>query len=261
MMVWVAGSLNPNEIKEKAMENGGNLEFQKRFISFLDTITTSVPPDSRPDLETPLSKFHPCATRGPGPNIPPEDLDDAESKDFHNLAERCQHHRHTFTCYKYWKGYPEKKECRFDLDESNTTPQSQFDPDTGEFTMRCLDGLVNHFNETMLRAIRCNMDIKFISSGPAVKAVIYYITDYITKSQLQAHVAYAALEGAVQRLGEFDPEDDDLASRAKRLLQNCAHSMISNQELSAQQVASHLMGYEDHFTIRQLVLDELRRSR
>jgi hypothetical protein len=254
MMVWVAGSLNPNEIKAKAMEDGGNEEFQKRLISFLeDTISTSVPPDPRPELETPLSTFHPSATRGAGPNIPPADRQDADAKDFHNLAERCQRHRHTFTCYKYWKGYPEKKECRFDLDESNATPYSQFDPETGEFTMRCLDGMVNHFNDTMLKAIRCNMDIKFISSGPAAKAVIYYITDYITKSQLQAHVAYAALEGAVQKLGEYDPEDDDLSSRAKRLLQKCAHSMISNQELSAQQVASYLMEHEDHFTSHEYV--------
>jgi hypothetical protein len=38
---------------------------------------------------------------------------------------------------------------------------------------------------------------------------MYYITDYTTKSQLQAHVAYAALELAVARLGEYDPEEDD----------------------------------------------------
>ncbi|KAJ7839679.1 hypothetical protein B0H14DRAFT_2313180, partial [Mycena olivaceomarginata] len=99
--------------------------------------------------------------------------------------------------------------------------------------------------------IRCNMDIKFIGSGPTAKAVLYYITDYITKSQLQAHVAYAALELAVNKLEEFNPKEDDLTSRAKRLLQRCAHSMISKQELSGQQVASYLTDYEDHFTSHQ----------
>lgn len=113
------------------------------------------------------------------------------------------------------KGPGYEKECRFDLDESNVRPISQFDPGTGEFELRCLDGLVNNFNTTMLEAIRCNMDIKFVSSGPAAKAVMYYITDYITKSQLQAHVAYAALELAVTKLGEYDPEEDDFAMRAR----------------------------------------------
>jgi hypothetical protein len=94
------------------------------------------------------------------------------------------------------------------------------DSETGEKTLRCLDGLVNNFNETMIEAIRCNMDIKFIGSGPAAKAVLFYITDYITKTQLQAHVAYAALELAVDRLGEYDPDTDEHKTRAKRLLQN-----------------------------------------
>ncbi|KAJ6527579.1 hypothetical protein DFH09DRAFT_935634, partial [Mycena vulgaris] len=97
------------------------------------------------------------------------------------------------------------------------------------------------------------MDIKFIGSGPAAKAILYYITDFITKSQLQAHVAYAALELAVNKLGEFNPVEDDLESRARKLLQKCAHSLISKQELSAQQVVSYLMDFEDHFTSHMYV--------
>ncbi|KAJ7120681.1 hypothetical protein C8R43DRAFT_865397, partial [Mycena crocata] len=252
MMVWVSGGLNPNEIKDRALAEGDGVDFQKRLITFLeDTISTSVPEAGREEVETPLSKFHPCATRGPGPGIPDADAADAKANDLHKLVERCQRHKHANTCYKYWKGFPDPKECRFDLDPSNETAISVFDPVTGEFTLRCLDGLVNNFNETILQAVRCNMDIKFIGSGPAAKAILYYITDYITKSQLQAHVAYAALELAVNKLGEFDPEEDDLASRAKKLLQKCAHSLISKQEMSGQQVASYLLDFEDHFTSHQ----------
>ena len=172
-------------------------------------------------------------------------------KDLHNLVKSCQIHTHSATCYKYWRGPPNPKECRFDLDENNTQPETKFDMETGSLCLRCLDGLVNNFNETILEAIRCNMDIKFIGSGSEAKAIIYYITNYITKSQLKTHVAYAALELAVKKLGEFNPEDDDLTLRAKKLLQKCAYSMISHQEISAQLVASYLMDYEDHFTSHQ----------
>ncbi|KAL1941342.1 hypothetical protein VTO73DRAFT_7159 [Trametes versicolor] len=92
------------------------------------------------------------------------------------------------------------------------------------------------------------MDIQFIGSGEDAKAVIYYITDYITKSPLKAHVAYAALEMAVKRLAESGVLSTDAAERAKRLLQRTSFSLISNQELSAQQVVSYLMDYDDHFT-------------
>ena len=95
------------------------------------------------------------------------------------------------------------------------------------------------------------MDIKFVRSGESAKAILYYITDYISKAQLKAHVAYAALELAVRNLGEYNPMDDELTTQAKCMLQKCAHAMISHQELSSQQVMSYLLDLEDHFTSHQ----------
>ncbi|KAF8234476.1 hypothetical protein L208DRAFT_1548764 [Tricholoma matsutake] len=88
------------------------------------------------------------------------------------------------------------------------------------------------------------MDIKFIGSGPATKAILYYITDYISKSQLKAHVAYAALE---LKLDEYDPTEDLVTLHAKCLLQKCVHAMISHQEMSGQFVATYLLDLKDHF--------------
>lgn len=92
------------------------------------------------------------------------------------------------------------------------------------------------------------MDIQFIGSGDSAKAMIYYITDYITKSQLKSYVAYAALQMAVKKWEGIDSADNDPTIRSKRLLQKCAYALVSHQEMSAQQVVSYLMDYEDHFT-------------
>jgi hypothetical protein len=111
-----------------------------------------------------------------------------------------------------------------------------------------LDGLVNNYNKTIIEAICCDMDIKFIGSGAFAKAILYHITDYITKTQLKTHVAYAALELAVKRLGEYNPYEDNLIVRANTMLQKCTYALISPQELSSQPVALYLMDFEDHFT-------------
>ena len=92
------------------------------------------------------------------------------------------------------------------------------------------------------------MDIEFIGSGPAAKAILYYITDYISKSQLKTHVAYATLKLAIKKLGEYDPSKDLVTICAKQLLQKCAHAMISHQEMSGQFVATYLLDLDDHFT-------------
>ncbi|KAF8204728.1 hypothetical protein BJ912DRAFT_820469, partial [Pholiota molesta] len=248
MMVWLEGGLNPDEIKAKIIEHG-DTEFKERLIAFLDdSISNEIPADPDPNFIVPSSEHHPCTVRGIHTSVTGSDREKARQKDMHHLVKQCQLHKHTKACYKYWKGPQEQRECRFGLDASNTIPETTINMETGEICMRCLDGLVNNFNATILEAIRCNMDIKFIGSGAAAKSITYYITNYITKSQLKTHVAYAALELSVKRLGEYNPEDDDLTIHAKKLLQKCAYAMISHQELSAQQVASYLMDYEDHFT-------------
>ncbi|KAF5341970.1 hypothetical protein D9611_001217 [Ephemerocybe angulata] len=254
MLVWLDGALNPDEIKQKIFRVG-DTTFQERLLAFLDdTISTSVPddPGDTCPVEVPSAFHHPCSVRGVNLEGLSEDAARlAKQKDTHHLATQCQRHTHSKTCYKYWRGPPHPKECRFNLEEGNTRLVSGFDKDTEELSLRCLDGLVNNYNDTILRAVRCNMDIKFIGSGNTAKAVCYYITDYITKSQLKTHVAFAALELALRKLGEYDPNEDDLQMRGKRLLQRCAYSMVSHQELSAQQAVSYLMGFEDHFTSHQ----------
>ncbi|KAJ3967155.1 hypothetical protein EV361DRAFT_1010152, partial [Lentinula raphanica] len=249
MLIWVEGGLNPDEIKKRVLADDGYV-FRERLIAFLDdTILTSVVPDCESAVPVQASQFHPCSIRGP--QIPDEHDGESQNlvqKDMHLLSQICQTHKHTSTCYKYWRGPPEPRACRFELDQSNVKANTFFDGETGELNLRKLDGLVNDFNETILAAVRCNIDIKFIGSGASAKAVMYYITDYITKSQLKAHVAYAALELAVKRLEPSVEEDDPLTVKAKKLLQRCAYSMISQQELSAQQVASYLLDFGDHFT-------------
>ena len=78
------------------------------------------------------------------------------------------------------------------------------------------------------------MDIQFIGSGASAKVMIYYVTDYITKSPLKSHVTYAALQQAVRRYEQVVDENDDYTLKSKRLLQKCAYALISHQELSAQ---------------------------
>ncbi|KAG1887961.1 uncharacterized protein F5891DRAFT_1218513, partial [Suillus fuscotomentosus] len=248
MLVWLEGALDPNEIHDRVMKDK-DTDFQHRLLAFLDdSISNSLPDDPDPCCAVPSASHHPCSVIGVSQSAWGDRYHMARQKDLYHLTRACQVHRHSATCFKYWKGPPQPKECRFGLDEKKYCPSSSFDMDSGEISLRCLDGMVNNFNETMLELIRCNMDIKFIGSGASAKAILYYITDYITKSQLKAHVAYAALDLAVHKLGEYHPEDGDSTLRAKRLLQKCAYSMISHQELSGPQVCSYLLELEDHFT-------------
>ncbi len=174
MLVWLHGALDPNEIKKRVMADGDEA-FRDKLLSFLDDSLSNHIPDVPMESDTVLSDgFHAAAVRGNDTGILTDRPDrDLMQRDLHNLVVDCQVHKHTKTCYKYWR-YPEPRTCRFDLDEQNTCPESYFDYDKGELCLRCMDGLVNNFNDTILRAVRCNMDIKFVGSGASAKAVLLY---------------------------------------------------------------------------------------
>ncbi|THU91933.1 hypothetical protein K435DRAFT_562631, partial [Dendrothele bispora CBS 962.96] len=249
MLIWLEGGLNPNEIRDRIM-GGADEDFTNRLIRYLDdTIATDIPVLHERDRTEP-SAPHPCHLRHVR-RLPDEEdalYNSRLKKDLSRLAYRTQLHIHSHTCYKYWKGGNSPKTCRFELDEGNIREKTIVDTSTGELTLRQQNGLVNPYNPTLLSALRCNMDIKFIGSGTSAKAILYYITDYITKSQLKAHVAFSALDVAMKRIGAYRPEESSIVDRGKQLLNRCAYAMLSHQELSAQQVASFLMDYGDYYT-------------
>lgn len=64
MLVWLEGSLNPNEIKDQILQSGDQ-EFCERLLSFLDdTILTSIPKPSQTPTEFPSSHSHPSTIHG-----------------------------------------------------------------------------------------------------------------------------------------------------------------------------------------------------
>ncbi|KDQ16320.1 hypothetical protein BOTBODRAFT_72433, partial [Botryobasidium botryosum FD-172 SS1] len=250
MLVWVHGALSPNKMKERIskLKDENFCEQLKAFLD--DTISTHVPPlpeQLEQDTLVPSSKHHPCSVRGPSLGLPTEEYERARQADLHHLVKKCQTHTHKETCWKHCK-VDEVKTCRFGLDPSNTTPETIIDMETGEITLQHLEGMINNYCEVILEAVRCNVDIKPVLSGAVAKALSFYFTDYITKSTLKSHIAYQALETAVKKMGELDLKLEDKIVHVKRLLQKCANAMISQQELAGAEVASHLLGLEDHFT-------------
>jgi hypothetical protein len=111
MIVWLKGALNCDEIRNKVM--AGDEDFQTRMINFIDDCISNEIPKSPLECTTvPSDNNHPCSVRG----VPDLLANLARKKDLHNIVKSCQSHRHSSTCYKYWRrGQP--RECRFGLDE------------------------------------------------------------------------------------------------------------------------------------------------
>ncbi|KAF6751219.1 hypothetical protein DFP72DRAFT_787883, partial [Ephemerocybe angulata] len=135
-----------------------------------------------------------------------------------------------------------------------TIPETTFDSSTSAVAVKKTHPKMTHFTDIITFLVKCNMDIKFIGSGPDASAFVYYCTDYITKPSLSMHVGLSALSHAINRIEDRrkrqvnaeSPESDE--SQLASAMTIAVNSMMGHQEISHQQVMSYIVGSGDHYT-------------
>ena len=150
MLVWLQGLLDPQEIKDWALKEG-NEPFQF---------------DPAPEILLLYGNQYACAVSNLS-DISTTDV--LREKDFEWLVQECQSHSHTASCYKCCKSSV-NKECRYNLKENVYIPQTTIDMTTSEMSYKVSNGMINNYNPTILKALCCNVDIKFIGSGPVCES-------------------------------------------------------------------------------------------
>ena len=131
-------------------------------------------------------------------------------------------------------------------------PSSTIDPDTGHILMRWSDPWINNFNEYLVAACRSNTDVKFIWSDSDAKALVYYITDYVTKMSLSFHDTFSLVQKSITSLTNLRNQADNEAAieKSHKLVLRCYNALASQQELSVVQAAflSHELEWPLHNT-------------
>jgi len=183
----------------------------------------------------------------PNPALP--DFSLRFKRDVVRLVNSCNIHQHTATCYKYSKGRGTPT-CRMRMPRA-IIEESSIDVQSGEVKLKRCHATINNFNEYIITACRSNMDIKYIFSSSDSKALVYYITDYVTKSNLSFYDTFSLMLKATQYLEKLTADSNKFLSaekKSRRLVLRCYNTLASQQELSGVQVASYLMDWPDHYT-------------
>ncbi|KAI9065711.1 hypothetical protein FKP32DRAFT_1549886, partial [Trametes sanguinea] len=138
--------------------------------------------------------------------------------------------------------------------DGTTCERTHLDLETGAVVLRRLHPRIASYNDVVIFLMKCNMDIKHIGSGEAAKALLYYVTDYITKPSLPTHVGLGALSYAIQKTNDqfpgliaAPPVSDARTAGMRGALTFTVNRMMSRQEISHQQVMSYLVGGGDAY--------------
>ncbi|RPD77265.1 hypothetical protein L226DRAFT_544690 [Lentinus tigrinus ALCF2SS1-7] len=236
MLIWIKNHPSPQKMRDLMVDDE---YYQHRMFTWLESLIKCEPLGTTNIVDAyTVAETHPrrhtnnAAYDHPGGRRLPQ-------INYHDLVNELVHHfnwhDHTETCWKYLRRHQPRidSNCRMRIDGS-TRATSSLDPDTLSIQLRRLHPWISSYNDA-------NMDIKHIGSGEGAKALIYYITDYITKASIPAHLGLAALLYAIDRtdtkfkgIQQWSPREESGA--------------LTILEISHAQVMSYLVGGGDHYT-------------
>lgn len=223
LLLWLISALTPQQIRDRLLDADNS--FQKSLIEYLESLhqgsyISRDPIEIQANLEAsensdgshtsnsiftlPTALLPKCAKHSDN-NREAHCIACVKLENWTSDSERPVHQIICQTsCHSYHEGctgarYPK---CKSQFPRE-VISESKVDPKTGHLTMKHGEPYINTFNPLITYLLRCNSDITSLSSGTAVKAVIAYTTDYISKNPLRTHTMLEVIKEVFNRHSEF----------------------------------------------------------
>ncbi|KAF5317458.1 hypothetical protein D9758_018660 [Tetrapyrgos nigripes] len=127
------------------------------------------------------------------------------------------------------------------------------DKDTGTLYMKKQDPWINTFTHELTYISRCNTDVTCLNSGTAIKAVVVYVSDYITKATLKTHVIFDAIVSILDGNKELVNGTQTGQEKARKLLTKIVNLLSTKMEMGSPMICMYLLGNPDHYTAHQFL--------
>ena len=262
LLLWIENSLTPQEIRDKLQSN--NSVFQSSIINYLESchvgqFLTGTLDDVSARIA--LSQQQGNYTN-PTETLPSAPLSRCENKC--NTCEQCNTHN------KWWDTFPhvvddiviksnvhkcgshcmvnKNNACRARFPR-DIVPESFVDPLTGGITIRKNEAWINFFMPLLSYLLRCNSDVTSLLSGTAIKAVVAYVTEYITKVPLKTHVMFDTIRRIIVKKKDIVDDDSiEQSDKVRKLMTGIVNSLTVGMEIGAPMASLYLLEHPDHYT-------------
>ena len=132
--------------------------------------------------------------------------------------------------------------------------ETRVDTTDGHIVMKKLEAYMNTFTACLTYLMRCNTDVTSLSSGTSIKAIVSYISDYVTKPALKTHQIFSSMYDVFERnkvqLGADIKKESDAG---RRLILKIVNSLNAKMEIGSPMASMYLLGNPDHYTGHKFV--------
>ena len=262
LMLWIENSLSPQQIRDKIMNSDS--EFQQKIVEYLEGCHTGefmtgtlkevrqncsdriekniyLDPTMLMPTDIPLACDKKCdvcnlckANEMWWKSTFPQIADDIILKsNVHNCGAKCMNNKYN-SC-----------KARFPREINEKT---KVDPIDGSITFKKMEEWINTFTPILSYLLRCNSDVSSLLSGTAIKAIVAYVTDYITKVPLKTYAMFDTVRNVFTRKFTMINSDQSKEEKSRKLLTGIVNSLTANMEIGGPMAALYLLGNPDHYT-------------
>ncbi|EIN09614.1 hypothetical protein PUNSTDRAFT_66678, partial [Punctularia strigosozonata HHB-11173 SS5] len=205
-LVWIKNAPSPEKLREKL--KSGDQNFTTQIISWLESIcqgeySTGTEADIEELIKSDtVSKSHILSKLPP---MPDSNMTDADIADWYqNLCIESDVIAYLSNRHSSQHGYgcqTATGQCRARF------PRTIYDVTTvdlsdGAITLKHKEEWLNTYNVILTYLMRCNTDVLSMQSGTQLRAIIAYVTDYITKSSLKTHALFDSIKMILEKSAE-----------------------------------------------------------
>ncbi|KAF5332441.1 hypothetical protein D9758_015134 [Tetrapyrgos nigripes] len=284
LMLWLKGALSPQEVRDHMLD--AQTDFQQRIITYLESVYSgdfmtgnraqvvaaceTARLDStyvEPSLTLPTCPPRLCLIHSEAdPGCSTCDGFVAWRSRFKLEVDDLLLHSYTHDCNKnknkdgsirkdaMYKGCTDNKwnKCKSRFPRP-LYEQTMIDKDTGTLYMKKQDPWINTFTHELTYISRCNTDVTCLNSGTAIKAVVVYVSDYITKAALKTHVIFDAIVSILDGNKELVNGTQTGQEKARKLLTKIVNLLSTKMEMGSPMICMYLLGNPDHYTAHQFL--------
>jgi len=107
---------------------------------------------------------------------------------------------------------------------------------------------MNTITPILTYLLHCNTDVTSLLSGTAVKAVVAYVMEYVTKPGLKTYSIFDTIQSVFDRNSELIGGDQKRHEKARSLLTKVVNALTAKIGIGGPMASLYLLKHPDHYT-------------
>ena len=280
MLLWILNSLSPQEIRDRVM--APNSDFQKKIVQYLESVhigefMTGTMDEVKEQVHENMKAEEYQDPTQTLPDPPPEfkDCDCEKCESCKNTANWWEKFKNTVddlilrsNVHQCRTSIPadekkNKKERRGCINKHGNCKarfprqifeETQVDPKTGALNIKKGEKWINTLTPILTYLLRCNTDVTSLLSGTAIKAIVAYVSDYVTKPGLKTYTIFDTIRSVFDRSPEMLGGTQKRKDKARSLITKIVNTLTAKLEIGGPMASLYLLGNPDHYTNHNFVV-------